>query len=145
MSYESGFNQSELRASLADGVGSFRPPVISQVPSSVQFGAVGDLNGDGKTDLALTRTSSAFLSGTGPDQLFLALFGTGIRGVSSLAKVTATVDGQTAEVLFAGPQGGFVGLDQVNVKLPTISNREADVEIFVEGIRASIVRISFGQ
>ena len=81
----------------------------------------------------------------GPDQLFLVLYGTGFRGVRSPGNVTANVAGLPGEVLFAGPQGGFVGLDQLNVKPPFISNREADVEIFVEGIKTNTVRISFGQ
>jgi uncharacterized protein (TIGR03437 family) len=44
--------------------------------------------------------------------LAVELFGTGIRGSS---KVSATIDGQPAQVLFSGPQGDFPGLDQVNL------------------------------
>jgi uncharacterized protein (TIGR03437 family) len=52
---------------------------------------------------------------TGLDSpVFLALFGTGIRGA---AKVTVTVGGQDVPVLYAGPQG-YPGLDQVNIGLP---------------------------
>jgi uncharacterized protein (TIGR03437 family) len=52
------------------------------------------------------------------DEVFLVLFGTGIRGRSSLASVRVTIDGVEAPVEYAGPQGEFAGLDQVNVKLP---------------------------
>ena len=52
------------------------------------------------------------------DQVVLALFGTGIRGRSSLQGIEASVIGPPLEVLYAGPQGEFVGLDQINVRLP---------------------------
>ncbi len=46
------------------------------------------------------------------EQVFLILFGTGLRGASS---VRAVVGGEVVPTLFFGPQGGFVGLDQINV------------------------------
>lgn len=49
--------------------------------------------------------------------IFLSLYGTGIRGRSSLASVTVTINGVTAPALYAGPAPGFAGLDQVNVGL----------------------------
>jgi uncharacterized protein (TIGR03437 family) len=52
------------------------------------------------------------------EQVFLILFGTGIRGRSESSPVVARIGGVDAEVLFAGPQGGFVGLDQINLRLP---------------------------
>jgi len=47
--------------------------------------------------------------------VFLTLFGTGIR---SGKNVTLTVGGQTVPLLYAGPQGAFPGLDQINVAIP---------------------------
>ncbi|MFN0109511.1 MAG: NF038122 family metalloprotease [Blastocatellia bacterium] len=52
------------------------------------------------------------------DKLFLLIYGSGIRGRSSLAGVTLLIGGDMAPVSYAGPQGDFVGLDQVNVELP---------------------------
>jgi uncharacterized protein (TIGR03437 family) len=52
------------------------------------------------------------------DQVVVELFGTGIRHVSSLSAVAATINGQSVPVEYAGPQGQFAGLDQVNVQLP---------------------------
>ncbi len=52
------------------------------------------------------------------DQVFLILYGTGIRHRTSLAAVTASLGGVGAEVLYAGPAPGFVGLDQINIRLP---------------------------
>lgn len=52
--------------------------------------------------------------------VYLSLFGTGLRNVSSLtgATTTATVNGIAVLVTFAGAQPSFEGLDQVNVNLP---------------------------
>ncbi|MGH9846555.1 MAG: hypothetical protein ACREEM_48270, partial [Blastocatellia bacterium] len=37
---------------------------------------------------------------------------------NSLAAVTASIGGTTAQVDYAGSAPGFVGLDQLNVRLP---------------------------
>ncbi len=79
------------------------------------------------------------------DQVFLILFGTGIRFHSSLAlAVTIKIGGVDAEVLYAGPQGDFVGLDQLNIRLPrTLAGRgEIDVALNIDGRSANPVRIS---
>jgi uncharacterized protein (TIGR03437 family) len=61
------------------------------------------------------------------DQVYLVLFGTGLRHRSSLANVHvtfATLDDENAPVEtevpveYAGAQNDFAGLDQVNVMLP---------------------------
>jgi len=81
----------------------------------------------------------------GPDaQVFLELFGTGIRGRTSLANVTATIGGENVDVLFAGPQGQFPGLDQVNLSLPqNLHTRgETDVVLTVDGLVANKVRVN---
>jgi uncharacterized protein (TIGR03437 family) len=76
--------------------------------------------------------------------VFLELFGTGIQGRSSLANVTATIGGESVDVLFAGPQGQFPGLDQVNLSLPqTLHTRgETDVVLTVDGQVANTVRVN---
>lgn len=53
--------------------------------------------------------------GSSTDSVFLVLFGTGIRHGSV---VSAILNGQTLPVSFAGAQGGYPGLDQVNISLP---------------------------
>jgi len=50
-------------------------------------------------------------------QVFLILFGTGIRDARS--GVSAAIDGVNAPIAYAGAQGTDVGLDQVNVLLPS--------------------------
>ena len=54
--------------------------------------------------------------GTGSDQVFLILYGTGIR--NHVSAVTATIGGTAATVAFAGAQGTFVDEDQINVQVP---------------------------
>ena len=81
----------------------------------------------------------------GPDaQVFLELFGTGVKGRSSLANVTATIGGEHVDVLFAGPQGQFPGLDQVNLSLPQglHTRGETDVVLTVDGHSANTVRVN---
>ncbi len=56
--------------------------------------------------------------GPAGDQIFLILFGTGIRFNNGLAQVMASIDGTPFPVAFAGPQGAFVGEDQVNLLIP---------------------------
>ena len=83
-------------------------------------------------------------SGPEGDQLFLVLFGTGWRFRSSLSAVKCDIGGVNAEVLYAGTQGGFVGLDQMNVRLARslIGRGEIDVVVTVDGKPANTVRIS---
>ena len=77
-------------------------------------------------------------------QVFLELYGTGIRGRSSLANVSATIDGVSTQVLFAGAQGQFPGLDQVNVVLPQNlqGHGEQDLILTVDGQVANKVRVN---
>ncbi len=77
------------------------------------------------------------------DQVFLILYGTGIRKSSGLGAVRATIGGVNAEVLFAGAQGGFAGLDQANLRIPrNVGNGELDVVITVDGKVSNAVRIA---
>ncbi len=78
------------------------------------------------------------------DQVFLILFGTGVRYRSSLSNVSAKIGGTDAPVSFAGAQGGFVGLDQVNVLLPgSLAGRgEVDAALTVDGISANSLKVS---
>jgi uncharacterized protein (TIGR03437 family) len=52
------------------------------------------------------------------ENFFLTLYGTGIRGRSTTSLVKAEIDGTDVEVLYAGDQQEFIGLDQVNLRLP---------------------------
>jgi uncharacterized protein (TIGR03437 family) len=82
--------------------------------------------------------------GAATDQLFLVGFGTGLRNRSALSAVAATIGGATAEVAFAGAQGGFAGLDQVNILIPrSLAGRgNVDVSLRVDGKTANTVSIN---
>ena len=77
-----------------------------------------------------TQASVPIDLGSESDEIFLLLFGTGIRGFTS--QVTATVGGENVPVLGPGPQGQFVGLDQVNIgPLPRSLAGRGEVDIIL--------------
>ncbi|MFN0123155.1 MAG: M36 family metallopeptidase [Blastocatellia bacterium] len=85
----------------------------------------------------------------------LILYGTGLRRAAGAGNpadgngvaeaVSVTIDGVPAAVMFAGAQGGYSGLDQVNIELPaTLSGRsERRVELIlrVNGVAANPVSV----
>jgi uncharacterized protein (TIGR03437 family) len=76
--------------------------------------------------------------------LTLNLYGTGIRNRSSLANVTVTIDGQSVEVSYAGPQSDLAGVDQVRVPLPFSlqESGESNVVLKVDGQTANTVTVN---
>jgi len=78
------------------------------------------------------------------DQVFLLLFGTGVRFGSALSAASAKIGGGDAQVLYAGAQGGFVGLDQLNVRVPRslVGRGEIDIVLTVDGKPANTVRVN---
>ncbi len=79
------------------------------------------------------------------DQVFLLLFGTGIRFRTNLSGVTCSINGTPAEVTFAGPQGSLVGVEQVNVRVPQSlsGSGEVDLQLTVDTISSNIVKVRF--
>ncbi len=82
--------------------------------------------------------------GSSTDTVVLELFGTGIRGRSSLANVSAKIGSTAVPVSYAGAQGVYVGLDQVNIVLPkTLAGTgAANVSLTIDGQTANVVAIS---
>jgi uncharacterized protein (TIGR03437 family) len=76
--------------------------------------------------------------------IFLTLYGTGIRNRSALAAVVCTIGGANATVQFAGAQGAFVGLDQVNVQVPAslAGGGQLTIALTVDGQAANPLSIS---
>ncbi len=76
--------------------------------------------------------------------VYLILYGTGIRNRSSLANVKANINGADVPVLYAGPQSGYEGLDQVNLQLPLSlsGNGKVNVVLTVDGQTANVVTIN---
>jgi uncharacterized protein (TIGR03437 family) len=81
--------------------------------------------------------------GTAGEQVYLLLFGTGLRGRSALSEVHASLGGIDAPVTYAGAQGDLAGLDQINVQLPQSLNGRAEVAVTlrVDGQTANPVKV----
>lgn len=82
--------------------------------------------------------------GAADEQLFLVLYGLGIKNRNSLDAVKCQVGGVDAPVTFAGRAPNFLALDQINVRLPReLAGRgEVDVVLTVEGKTANTVRVA---
>jgi len=110
------------------------------------------IHADGTVDYTLASQCDAALNCTpvpvnlGPstDQVYLLLYGTGIRNRSSLANVSAKMAEMNATVLFAGPQGTDAGLDQVNLLVPRgLQGRgQVLVALTVDGLYANVVQVA---
>ena len=77
------------------------------------------------------------------DAVVLTLYGTGIRHRTDLAAVKVIIGGVAAVVDYADKQGQYVGLDQINVRVPkSLAGRgEVNVEVNVDGKTANPVKI----
>jgi uncharacterized protein (TIGR03437 family) len=82
--------------------------------------------------------------GPAEERVYLLLYATGLRFNSGLAAVGARIGGVDAPVIYAGAQGYYVGLDQVNVLIPrSLAGRgEVEVLLTVEGKTANAVKIN---
>ncbi|MGH8595266.1 MAG: hypothetical protein ACREXT_01260 [Gammaproteobacteria bacterium] len=82
--------------------------------------------------------------GNATDQVFLILYGTGLRYRSALSAVAVKAGEIDAPVSFAGAVAGFAGLDQINAGLPRslVGRSEVDVMLTVDGQAANTVKIS---
>lgn len=76
--------------------------------------------------------------------VYISLYGTGIRGASSLANVTVNIGNTTVKALYAGPQPGTAGLDQVNFGLPLALHGAGlvNVTVTVDGVTSNAVQLA---
>ena len=81
--------------------------------------------------------------GSSTDQVYLVLYGSGLQAAGT-SGVTATVNGANAQVLYAGPQTTFPGLDQVNLLLPSslAGKGNVNVQVTANKILANPVQIT---
>jgi uncharacterized protein (TIGR03437 family) len=81
--------------------------------------------------------------GADSDRLILLLYGTGFRLRSSLGAVQVQIGGENAVVHYAGAQGEFPGLDQLNVEIPrSLRGRGiVDITVTVDGEEAEPLAI----
>ncbi|MFN0119040.1 MAG: endonuclease/exonuclease/phosphatase family protein [Blastocatellia bacterium] len=123
----------------ADGAGPALGYVIRTKPDGAQsYEALTQY------DAALGRALTVPIDpGPEGDTLYLVLFGTGWRNRNEQGALTATIGGEFANVVFAGLQPGFAGLDQMNVEIPrALAGRgEVAVRVVVEGREANQVMI----
>lgn len=133
------FNNGKLAANGTVAVLNVAPAMFSANSSGQGVAAAFALRVRGNAQLSepIARYDSQLQSfvpvpidlGPESDQVFLILYGSGFQGVSNLASVKATIGGEPAEVLYAGPAPGFVGLDQANVRLPRSLAGKGEVSI----------------
>jgi uncharacterized protein (TIGR03437 family) len=90
-----------------------------------------------------TNTPISF--GNGSDTLTLVLYGTGIRGASSMNSVQVNIANLNLPVLFAGAQPTISGLDQVNVSLPSSlrGRGQVVVTVTVDGQATNMAQVAF--
>lgn len=76
------------------------------------------------------------------DQLYLLLYGTGIRNARSVQVKIGTV---IITPDYAGPQGTYSGLDQINVAIPRSLGSAGNVDVILtaDGKAANTVKLSF--
>lgn len=131
------------------------------VPEQTAAGTAGIAveTGGRRTFVGLARVAAvapglfaADASGTGlaaanlvtePSRFVLSLYGTGIQGRSGLEQVRVVVGGVEYAPLYAGAQGEFAGLDQVNVLLPRTLNGRLGVARRVDGVESNMVVVNF--
>ena len=130
-----------LFAANADGQG-----VAAAVAMRVKADGLASYESAAEFDAAIKRFVPRVVElGAETEETYLMLFGTGLRHFSSLSTVSVKIGGEEAEVLYAGPQGDFIGLDQVNVRVPrSLSGRgEVEVVVMVDGQVANTVKVTF--
>jgi uncharacterized protein (TIGR03437 family) len=69
--------------------------------------------------------------GSGDDILFLVLYGTGFRRHTGLSSISARLGGVDAQVVYSGPQGHYIGLDQLNLRIPREVAGRGEVDLVV--------------
>lgn len=136
-------------------IGKVAPAFFSADSSGTGYAAGSTLlvHADGsRVDNNLVRydsTTAKFLAipidlGIASDQVYLTLYGTGIKNRTDLASVKVTIGGVAVAVEYAGEQGFFAGLDQVNLKLPSSlkGKGEVNVELEIQQRVANVVKIN---
>jgi len=118
---------------------------ISVTPVSPNLFLIGQIvavHPDGTQTISDTNAPIVF----GPDSLYLVLYATGIRNVSSPAYVSCTVGNNfNLPVTYAGAQSQYPGLDQVVAPLPTSLQGAGAVKVFVtaQGYGSNALSLTF--
>lgn len=90
-----------------------------------------------------TFVASPIAMGSSTDKVYLTLYGTGLAAAGT-SGVTVTINGANAPVLYAGPQGSMMGIDQVNVQIPAslAGAGNVNLQLTANGVAANPVQIT---
>jgi uncharacterized protein (TIGR03437 family) len=93
---------------------------------------------------SVTPLTAPVQFGNSGDTTTLVLYATGIRALSSQAAVSVRIGTERLPVQFAGAQGAFLGLDQINVNLPNSLKGAGAVplRVVVDGLTTNVVNVS---
>ncbi len=69
--------------------------------------------------------------GSAQNQLFLELYGTGFHNAGLPDSLRVYLGDREVPVEFAGPHATFVGLDQLNIKVPSSIARNTDLDLYL--------------
>ena len=102
------------------------------------------VHADGSVASEVVSATPIHLGNPG-EEVYLSLYGTGIRGNSSLSAVTVHLGDKASPALYAGPQPQFIGLDQVNVKLTNdlVGSGRVQVSVDASGAASNSVSVVF--
>jgi uncharacterized protein (TIGR03437 family) len=77
------------------------------------------------------------------EQVYLVLYGTGIRHRQDLTKVELRIGNEIVPAEYAGAQGSYAGLDQINARIPRslIGRGDVNIELIVDGKAANTVKV----
>jgi uncharacterized protein (TIGR03437 family) len=91
--------------------------------------------------VALSCLSTPISLGTASDTVFVSLYASGIRAAQN---VEVYVAGQAVPVVYAGAQGQFPGLDQINIGIPgaLAGTGEASVYVVADGKTSNMTTIN---
>jgi uncharacterized protein (TIGR03437 family) len=155
---DTALGNATIKVTAGDGTTTSGSVPISKVAPGVFL-----LNAGGLAAAALTRVHNGDVSyehvyqldssdaivpfpidlGPDGDQVYLTLYGTGIRAAGT-AGVALSVGGVSTAVSYAGSQGTFSGLDQVNVLLPRSLAGRGDVIVALsaQGVSANAAHLT---
>ncbi len=91
-----------------------------------QFDIVSMMDGTGKI------VGKAIDLSVPGDKVYLLLYGIGARLRTDLQSVSCEIDGQLYPVEYAGPQGFFAGVDQLNILLPNTLRGKGEITVRVK-------------
>jgi uncharacterized protein (TIGR03437 family) len=89
--------------------------------------------------IRISASSPGLFAATSDGEV-VVLYGTGIR--NHAADLVATVNSVAVPVLYAGQQGAYPGLDQVNLKLPAgLKTGTAELKVQVDGVSSNSITL----